>query len=116
MSAFFCLPSAAVIWQGLGLGRWVLVGAARRCLPVPSFLTAALPCSPFAARPPLLPASACLQERRLKDLIKKHSEFISYPISLWTEKTVEKVGAGRVGCWALCWRMDGWVPGIDWQW
>jgi len=31
------------------------------------------------------------QERRLKDLIKKHSEFISYPISLWTEKTVEKV-------------------------
>jgi molecular chaperone HtpG len=31
-----------------------------------------------------------LQERRLKDLIKKHSEFISYPISLWTEKTVEK--------------------------
>jgi hypothetical protein len=78
-------------------------------------LTAALPCSPFAARP-LLPASACLQERRLKDLIKKHSEFISYPISLWTEKTVEKVGAGRVGCWALCWRMGGWVPGIDWQW
>lgn len=22
--------------------------------------------------------------------MKKHSEFISYPISLWTEKTVEK--------------------------
>ena len=32
-----------------------------------------------------------MQERRLKDLIKKHSEFISYPISLWHEKTVEKV-------------------------
>ncbi|MCO5570600.1 hypothetical protein L7F22_024325 [Adiantum nelumboides] len=31
-----------------------------------------------------------LQERRLKDLVKKHSEFISYPISLWTEKTTEK--------------------------
>lgn len=31
-----------------------------------------------------------LEERRLKDLIKKHSEFISYPISLWIEKTVDK--------------------------
>ncbi|XP_006664928.1 heat shock protein 83 [Oryza brachyantha] len=31
-----------------------------------------------------------LEERRLKDLIKKHSEFISYPIYLWTEKTTEK--------------------------
>merc|ERR1711871_1808873 len=29
-------------------------------------------------------------ERPLKDLVKKHSEFISYPISLWTEKTTEK--------------------------
>ncbi len=25
-----------------------------------------------------------------QDLIKKHSEFISYPISLWVEKTTEK--------------------------
>lgn len=31
-----------------------------------------------------------LEERRIKDLVKKHSEFISYPISLWTEKTVDK--------------------------
>eukprot|EP00887_Chlorella_sp_A99_P001160 scaffold14.g1160.t1 len=31
-----------------------------------------------------------LEERRLKDLIKKHSEFISYPISVWIEKTTEK--------------------------
>merc|ERR1711959_327485 len=31
-----------------------------------------------------------LEERRLKDLVKEHSEFINYPISLWTEKTVDK--------------------------
>ena len=26
----------------------------------------------------------------MQDLIKKHSEFISYPISLWVENTTEK--------------------------
>jgi molecular chaperone HtpG len=31
-----------------------------------------------------------LEERRLKDLIKKHSEFISFPIYLFVEKTTEK--------------------------
>merc|ERR1711904_341902 len=31
-----------------------------------------------------------LGERRIKDLVKKHSEFISYPIELLTEKTVDK--------------------------
>ncbi|KAG6482718.1 hypothetical protein ZIOFF_059355 [Zingiber officinale] len=31
-----------------------------------------------------------LEERRIKDLVKKHSEFIIYPIYLWTEKTTEK--------------------------
>ncbi|CAN6234185.1 unnamed protein product [Urochloa humidicola] len=31
-----------------------------------------------------------LEERRLKDLVKKHSEFISYPIYLWAEKATEK--------------------------
>jgi len=31
-----------------------------------------------------------LEERRLKDLVKKHSEFINYPIKLQVEKTTEK--------------------------
>jgi len=31
-----------------------------------------------------------LEERRLKDLVKKHSEFISFPIKLFVEKTTEK--------------------------
>ncbi|KAK3439611.1 hypothetical protein EUGRSUZ_C04059 [Eucalyptus grandis] len=31
-----------------------------------------------------------LEERRIKDPVKKHSEFISDPIYLWTEKTIDK--------------------------
>ncbi|CAM9100947.1 unnamed protein product [Chrysoparadoxa australica] len=31
-----------------------------------------------------------LEERRIKDLVKKHSEFIGFPISLYVEKTEEK--------------------------
>merc|ERR1712022_95042 len=31
-----------------------------------------------------------LEERRLKDLVKKHSEFIGFPIKLYVEKTSEK--------------------------
>uniref|UniRef100_A0A7S2ZSI7 Histidine kinase/HSP90-like ATPase domain-containing protein n=2 Tax=Rhodosorus marinus TaxID=101924 RepID=A0A7S2ZSI7_9RHOD len=30
------------------------------------------------------------EERRLKELVKKHSQFIQYPINLWIEKVVEK--------------------------
>merc|ERR1719414_1051537 len=31
-----------------------------------------------------------LEEQRIKDLVKKHSEFIGFPIKLYTEKTTEK--------------------------
>jgi len=31
-----------------------------------------------------------LEERKVRDLIKRHNEFISYPINLWVEKTEEK--------------------------
>ncbi len=31
-----------------------------------------------------------LEERKLKDLVKKHSEFIGFPITLFVEKTTEK--------------------------
>lgn len=31
-----------------------------------------------------------LEERRIKDLIKKHSEYIGFPIELLIEKTTEK--------------------------
>merc|ERR1712072_609705 len=31
-----------------------------------------------------------LEERKVKDLVKKHSEFIGFPIEMWVEKTEEK--------------------------
>merc|ERR1711998_620005 len=36
-----------------------------------------------------------LEERRLKDLVKKHSEFIGFPIKLQVEKTTEKEEEGE---------------------
>ena len=34
--------------------------------------------------------SEFLEERRLKDLVKKHSEFIGFPIELYVKKSKEK--------------------------
>merc|ERR1719326_596433 len=34
--------------------------------------------------------SEYFEERRLKDLVKKHSEFIGFPIELYVEKSTEK--------------------------
>merc|ERR1712063_229659 len=34
--------------------------------------------------------SEYLEEKRIKDLVKKHSEFIGFPLMLYTEKTTEK--------------------------
>merc|ERR1711906_21326 len=31
-----------------------------------------------------------LDEKRVKELVKKHSQFVNYPMSLWIEKTTEK--------------------------
>merc|ERR1712188_228432 len=35
-------------------------------------------------------ATSYLEEKKIKDLVKKHSQFIGFPIMLYTEKTTEK--------------------------
>ena len=37
---------------------------------------------------PICPA-ACTQETKLRDLVHKYSEFIHFPIYMWTEKEVD---------------------------
>ena len=65
-----CLPAA---FQSLGTVEQLMIGL-RPLSP------ALLPCA-MADRDELA---------RPQDLVKRHSEFISYPISLWTEKSTEK--------------------------
>lgn len=48
-----------------------------------------------------------LEERKLKDLIKKHSEFINYPISIWVEKTTEKVSLRPPTSLFFTWKIKG---------
>ena len=38
--------------------------------------------------------SEFLEERRLKDLVKKHSEFIGFPIELYVEKSKDSGSGG----------------------
>jgi HSP90 family molecular chaperone len=45
----------------------------------------------------LLFEDCIVKERRLKDLVEKHSEFISYPILLWTVSLTVLSGLAVLG-------------------
>ena len=67
------------------------------CLPAPTpdGHTWKLSCRTHSCKPESTPPTSDsltrhVQERRLKDLVKKHSEFIGFPIELYVEKSKEK--------------------------
>merc|ERR1712166_1262138 len=68
------------LWESNAGGTFTIVPATEPCLSRGTRITLSLKED----------MSEYLEERRLKDLIKKHSEFIAFPIELMCEKSTEK--------------------------